>query len=218
METPLIKVGLADDHELMRAGLVQILEASGPIKVLFEASNGVELLDQLKAHKVDVILLDLEMPQMDGRDALPQIVANYPDIKVLILSMHDSNAFIVKMMELGASGYLLKDMPPSEVVKAVNSVVNDGLYFNAKVSRALLAGLPGSQIQIESRDHIRDTLNQRELEVLRLICEELTTSEIAEKMFLSPKTIAGYRKQLLEKTGVKNMAGLAIFAVRNNLI
>ena len=106
---------------------------------------------------------------MDGRDALPQIVANYPDVKVLILSMHDSNAFIVKMMELGASGYLLKDMPPSEVVKAVQSVVQDGLYFNAKVSRALLAGLPGSQIQIESKEHIRETLNQREMEVLRLM-------------------------------------------------
>ncbi|MCR9171454.1 MAG: response regulator transcription factor [bacterium] len=218
METPLIKVGLADDHELMRAGLAQILEASGGIKVLFEASNGVELLEQLEQHKVDVVLLDLEMPQMDGRDALPQIVSNHPDVKVLILSMHDSNAFIVKMMELGASGYLLKDMPPSEVVKATHSVMNDGLYFNAKVSRALLAGLPGSKIQIESKDHVRDALNQRELEVLRHICNELTTAEIAEKMFLSPKTIEGYRKQLLEKTGAKNVAGLAIFAVRHNLI
>ncbi len=218
MEANLIKVGLADDHELMRAGLAQILEASGPITVIFEASNGAELLEQLKTKRVDVVLLDLEMPVMGGQEALPEVVVNYPETKVLILSMHDSNSFIVKMMELGASGYLLKDMPPSEVAKAVQTVVNDGLYFNAKVSRALLAGLPGSQIEIESTGQVRETLSQRELEVLRLICQEYTTTEIAESLFLSPKTIEGYRKNLLEKTGVKNMAGLAIFAVRNNLI
>ncbi|GAB5416938.1 MAG: response regulator transcription factor [Crocinitomicaceae bacterium] len=218
MEANLIKVGLADDHELMRAGLAQILEASGSVKVIFEASNGAELLEELKTKKVDVVLLDLEMPVMGGQDALPKVVANHPETKVLILSMHDSNSFIVKMMELGASGYLLKDMPPSEVAKAVQTVVNDGLYFNAKVSRALLAGLPGSQIEIESTGQVRETLSQRELEVLRLICQEYTTTEIAESLFLSPKTIEGYRKNLLEKTGVKNMAGLAIFAVRNNLI
>lgn len=218
MEAPLIKVGLADDHELMRAGLAQILEASGSIKVIFEAPNGAELLEELKTKKVDVVILDLEMPVMGGQEALPLLVAQHPEVKVLILSMHDSNSFIVKMMELGASGYLLKDMPPAEVTKAVQTVVNEGLYFNAKVSRALLAGLPGSQIEIESKGKVRETLSQRELEVLRLICLEHTTSEIADTLFLSPKTIEGYRKQLLEKTGVKNMAGLAIFAVRNNLI
>lgn len=218
MEIPKIKIALVDDHELVRAGLHQILSASGTIQIVFEASNGKELLENLKKYTIDVILLDLEMPEMGGQDALSHIVEHYPNVKTLILSMHDSNAFIVKMMEIGAAGYLLKDMPPSEVVKAVETVYNEGLYFNAKVSRALLAGLPGSALQIDSRKNIRETLNERELQVLRLICEEFTTGEIAEKMFLSPKTIEGYRKQLLEKSGVKNVAGLAIFAVRNNLV
>jgi len=213
-----ITVGLTDDHELMRAGLAQILEAKGDIQVVFEASNGAELLEALEKYTVDVVLLDLEMPVMDGREALAQIVERHPHVKVLILSMHDSNSFIVNMMELGAAGYLLKDMPPNEVIKAVKTVKSDGLYFNAKVSRALLAGLPGSKITIDSKDHVKETLNSRELDVLKLICEELTTTEIAEKLFLSPKTIEGYRKQLLEKTGVKNVAGLAIFAVRNQLV
>lgn len=217
METP-IKVALTDDHELVRAGLRQILEASGKIQVVFEASNGEELLKQLKKYTVDVVVLDLEMPIMGGQEALPEIVELHPNIKTLILSMHDSNAFIVDLMEKGAAGYLLKDMPPSEVVKAVETVNNEGLYFNAKVSRALLAGLPGSSVTIQSKGNIRETLNEREMEVLRLICDEFTTTEIAEKMFLSPKTIEGYRKQLLDKTGVKNVAGLAIFAVRNNLV
>ncbi len=213
-----IKVGLTDDHELMRAGLAQILEANGDIQVIFEASNGEELLEALKKYQVDVVLLDLEMPIMDGQIALQKVSEQHPMVKVLILSMHDSNSFIVNMMELGAAGYLLKDMPPEEVVKAVKTVQNDGLYFNAKVSRALLAGLPGSKITIDSKDNIKETLNSRELDVLKLICEEYTTTEIAEKLFLSPKTIEGYRKQLLEKTGVKNVAGLAIFAVRNHLV
>lgn len=213
-----IKVGLTDDHELMRAGLAQILEATNEIQVVFEASNGIELLECLEKYTVDVVLLDLEMPIMDGRDVLPKVIALYPDLKVLILSMHDSNSFIVNMMEHGAAGYLLKDMPPSEVIKAVKTVKNDGLYFNAKVSRALLAGLPGSKMTIDSKQHVKETLNERELDVLRLICEEYTTTEIGEKLFLSPKTIEGYRKQLLEKTGVKNVAGLAIFAVRNHLV
>lgn len=213
-----IKVGLTDDHELMRAGLAQILEATNEIQVVFEASNGIELLECLEKYTVDVVLLDLEMPIMDGRDVLPKVIALYPDLKVLILSMHDSNSFIVNMMEHGAAGYLLKDMPPSEVIKAVKTVKNDGLYFNAKVSRALLAGLPGSKMTIDSKQHVKETLNERELDVLRLICEEYTTTEIGEKLFLSPKTIEGYRKQLLEKTGVKNVAGLAIFAVKNHLV
>lgn len=218
METDKIKVALTDDHELVRAGLRQILEASGKIQIVFEASDGKELLEQLQKYTVDVVLLDLEMPGMGGQETLPEVVALYPNTKVVILSMHDSNAFIVDMMEKGAAGYLLKDMPPSEVVKAVETVKDEGLYFNAKVSRALLAGLPGSNVVIESKGNIRETLNDRERDVLRYICEEYTTNEIAEKMFLSPKTIEGYRKQLLEKTGVKNVAGLAIFAVRNNLV
>lgn len=213
-----IRVGLTDDHELMRAGLAQILEASGEIQIVFEAANGREMLEKLKTYRADVIILDLEMPEMDGRDALPKVVELYPDTKVLVLSMHDSNGFIVSMMEQGAAGYLLKNTPPKEVLNAVKTVLREGLYFNSRVSRALLAGLPGSKIPIESRQDVREILSEREREVLRLICQELTTAEIADKMFLSPKTIEGYRKQLLEKTGVKNVAGLAIFAVRNNLV
>lgn len=218
MKTAKIRVALADDHELVRAGLRQILEATDDVEVILEASNGQELLEKLKKYKVDVVLLDMEMPVMDGSDTLPEVLNAHPGVKVVILSMHQSNAFIVSMMEKGASGYLLKDMPPSEVLKALRIVHNEGIYFNAKVSRALLGALPGSRFAIESGGPVRETLNERELEVLRYICDECTTGEIAEKMFLSPKTIEGYRTQLLEKTGAKNVAGLAIFAVRNNLV
>lgn len=218
MKTAKIRVALADDHELVRAGLRQILEATDDVEVILEASNGQELLEKLKKYKVDVVLLDMEMPVMDGSDTLPEVLNAHPGVKVVILSMHQSNAFIVSMMEKGASGYLLKDMPPSEVLKALRIVRNEGIYFNAKVSRALLGALPGSRFAIESGGPVRETLNERELEVLRYICDECTTGEIAEKMFLSPKTIEGYRTQLLEKTGAKNVAGLAIFAVRNNLV
>lgn len=218
MEEPIIKVGLVDDHELMRAGLSQVLIPFGGIEIVLEASNGQELLDLLPTTKLDVILLDLQMPVLSGHDVLPMIVEKYPSIKVLILSMHDTNTFIVNMMEAGAAGYLLKDTPPQIVHQAIKTVMQDGLYFNSKVSRALLANMPGSRIKVESTAHITETLNSREIEILKLICQEYTTKQIADELFLSPKTIEGYRKQLLAKTGTKNAAGLAIFAVRQNLI
>lgn len=217
MEKTKIRIGLVDDHALMRAGLSQVLGQFEGIEIVLEASNGKELLDLLPKTKVDIILLDLQMPVMSGHEALPVIVEKYPHIKVLVLSMHDTNSFIVNMMEGGASGYLLKDTPPKTVYEAIHTVMEDGLYFNSKVSRALLASLPGSKLKIKSNTNFTETLTSRELEILRLICQELTTNQIGEKLFLSPKTIEGYRKQLLEKTGSKNAAGLAIFAVRNNL-
>lgn len=213
-----IRIAIADDHKLFRMGLSQILDLQEDLKVVQHAENGLDLMEHVESLRPDVVLLDMEMPVMGGKETLPMLKEKYPDIRVLVLSMHQHNAFIVHMMEVGANGYLLKDTTPQEVIRAIRVVMEDGLYFNSKVSRALLAGLPGSKVNVESNHSISETLGSRDLEVLRLICMEYTTAQIAEELFLSPKTIEGYRKQLLEKTGTKNVAGLAIFAVRNNLV
>jgi len=214
--TSVIKIALADDHVLVRAGLVQIINNQEEFGISGEASNGFELLELLKERKTDIVLLDIDMPVMDGKATLEQIVIDFPDVKVIMLSVHEHDSFIVHMMKAGASGYLLKDCDPEELIQAIKKVNAEGLYFNDRVSKALLGDSTGTL-----KNHISslgEVLNQREIDILKLICEEKTTNQIAEALFLSPKTIENYRKSLLEKTGAKNVAGLAIYAVRNKLI
>ena len=217
MTNPVIRIAVTDDHHLVRSGLKQILDSYEDFQVVIEAANGKELMEQLEEKKPTVVLLDLEMPVMNGKETLSQILEQYPDIKVIILTMYNHNSFVVDLMEHGASGYLLKDCDPQELLKAIRIVVSDGIYFNSKVSRALLAAITGNKTG-SGKAVISNDLSQRDVDILNLICKEHTTNEIAEKLFLSPKTIEGYRKSLLEKTGAKNAAGLAIYAVKKGLI
>lgn len=216
MNTEDIRIALVDDHQLIRAGLARLLQLEDGIDVVAEAPNGKVFLDHLTAQPVDVVLLDMDMPVMDGKATLEQLVTHYPSIKVLVLTVHEHDSFIVHMMEAGAHGYLLKDSDPEEVVTAIRTVAKDGIYFNNRVSTALLKGL--SRTNTPHATNLGESLNQRELDILSLICKEYTTAQIAEELFLSNKTIEGYRKTLLEKTQTKNVAGLAVFAVKNGLI
>lgn len=212
----IIHVALADDHVLVRAGLAQIINKQENLQVKCEASNGKELLDLLVHETIDVVLLDIDMPVMDGKATLDRIVVDFPKVKVIMLTVHQHDSFIVHMMKAGAHGYLLKECEPEEVINAIIRVNEEGLYFNDRVSKALLGDIASPKSNHVST--LGESLNQRELEVLELICKEKTTSQIAEDLFLSPKTIEGYRKSLLEKTNTKNVAGLAIYAVKNGLI
>lgn len=212
-----IRIALADDHKLVRSGISIILNNQPDYVVVLQASNGKELLDKLGEARPDVILLDLEMPILGGRETLIKIRDHHGNIPVLILTMHQNDAFIIQMMELGANGYLLKDTEPEEVVNAVEKVLESGFYFSEHVSLAMLQGL--SNHRLREQDKLQGHgLSDREIDVLRLICEEMTTAEIGERLFLSPKTIEGYRKLLMEKTNSRNMAGLVLFAVKHKLI
>ncbi|MBL4604827.1 MAG: response regulator transcription factor [Flavobacteriaceae bacterium] len=208
----IIRIAIADDHKLVRAGIAMVLKEHPNFLIVQQASNGQELLNNIKVTKPDVVLLDLEMPVLSGREALPKIHKINNNIKVLILTMHNNEAFIIQMMQLGANGYLMKDTDPKEVVTAINKVIESKYYFSDKISRALLQNISNPEIKLTEH-----CLSKREIDVLRLICEEHTTTEIGELLFLSPKTIEGYRKILMDKTGAKNMAGLVLFAVRHKL-
>lgn len=211
-----IRIAIADDHQLVRSGMVMILRDNPEFVVVQQASNGRELLDGLDQSKPDVVLLDLEMPVLGGQDTLVEIRKLYPDIRVLMLTMHNNEAFIIQMMELGANGYLIKNTEPEEVVKAIHKVVEAEFYFSEEVSKAMLRGI--SNPELKNKDTLDGHgLTEREVDVLRLICEEKTTTEIGEALFLSPKTIEGYRKALMDKTEAKNMAGLVLFAIRHGL-
>lgn len=212
----IIRIAIADDHQLVRSGMMMILRENADFVVVQQAENGRELLDGIEQSKPDVVLLDLDMPVLGGADTLVEIKKNYSHIRVLMLTMHDNEAFILQMMELGANGYLIKNTDPKEVVKAIHKVVDDEFYFSEEVSKAMLHGM--SNPDLKNSDGLDGHgLTEREVEVLQLICKEHTTTEIGEALFLSPKTIEGYRKALLIKTEARNMAGLVLFAIKQGL-
>ena len=212
----IIRIAIADDHKLVRSGMVMILRENPKFVVVQQASNGRELLDGIAQSKPDVVLLDLEMPVLGGQDTLVEIRKLYPNIRVLMLTMHNNEAIILQMMELGANGYLIKNTEPAEVVKAIYKVMEAEFYFSEEVSKAMLHGISNPALK-NAQGVEGHGLTEREVDVLRLICKEYTTTEIGEALFLSPKTIEGYRKALMDKTEAKNMAGLVLFAIRHGL-
>lgn len=213
----LITIAIAEDQALFRAGLIAILKNTHRIQPIFEAENGKELIEKLKERQPHVILLDLEMPVMDGVEAAKHIRKHYPDVRILVLSNHDEDAFIVNMIEIGANGYLLKDAEPKEMEEAIRGVVANKYYFNDRVSQAMVRRLIVKH-HIEPTFNQKDDLNEREIEVLRLICQELNSQEIADIILISKRTVEGIRQNLLDKTGAKNTAGLVMFANKHGYV
>ena len=212
-----IKIAIADDYKIFREGLKVGLSADENFEVIFEADNGEDLLKALETATPDVIIMDLKMPIMDGMEATKEVRKKYPAIKVLVVTMYDDDKFIIHLMENGANGYLLKNTEPDEIRKSIYCVHENGYYFNDVVNKALLK-------KLVLKNNLKPSFNQnvelteRELEVLKLICEEKTAAEIAKDIFLSPRSVEGIRQRLIEKIGVRNTAGLVMFAVKNSMV
>lgn len=211
-----IKIVIADDYKIYRDGLKVGLLADENLSVIAEADNGEELMKELETHSPDVIIMDLKMPIMDGMEATKLVRKKYPSIKVLVVTMYDDDKFIIHLMENGANGYLLKNTEPDEIRKSIYAVYENGYYFNDVVNKALLK-------KLVLKNNLKPSFNQnvelteRELEVLKLICEEKTAAEIAKEIFLSPRSVEGIRQRLIEKVGVRNTAGLVMFAVKSGI-
>lgn len=212
-----INLAIADDHKIFRNGLKATLEDCPDFNLLIEASNGKELIGQLSARVPDVVLMDIKMPEMDGMQTTTHISQHFKQVKVLALSMHNEDKYIVDMMKAGASGYLLKNAEPEEIIEAIQTVYNKGFYFNEHLSVTLIKQLVGPGHSANSNQQQID-LNEREIEVLKLVCQEYSNQEIADKIFLSVRTVEGYRARLFEKTGSKNLVGLVIFAIKKGII
>ena len=211
-----IKVAIADDYKIFREGLKVSLAQDDGLQVIFEAENGEELLAAMESKLPDLIIMDLKMPIMDGMEATQIVRKKYPDVKVLVVSMYEDDKFIIHLMEIGANGYLLKNAEPEEIRKAIYAVCENGYYFNDLVNKALLKKLVlKNNIKPSFNENV--DLTERELEVLKLICEEKTAAEIAKQIFLSPRSVEGIRQRLIEKIGVRNTAGIVMFAVKNGL-
>jgi DNA-binding NarL/FixJ family response regulator len=213
-----IRLIIADDHVLYRAGVKNALSSKKNIKVIAEADNGSHLLNILKGMQPDVILLDIQMPIMDGITTLPEIKKLYPHIRVIMLTMMDDQSMITKLMELGANSYLTKTSDSEIIYEAIKTCYEQEFYFNSLTNKALLNNLrqkTPSSIKLQQEDA---TLSDKEITVLRLMCEEKSTREIAEAVELSPRTIEAIRDKLKTKTGAKSTAGLIMFAVKNKLL
>lgn len=208
---------IADDHKIFRQGLKLALMDDQKLICTGEAGNGKELLLLLPQKLPDVLLLDLKMPEMDGLEALKAIREQYDSLRVIVLTMFEDEHFILHMMEAGANGYLLKNAEPSEIRRAIHSVYESGYYFNDLVNTTLLRKVVQQKKNgLPLLPEVR--LNERETEVLQLICQEFTAAEIGRKVYLSTRTVEGIRSSLLEKVGVRNTAGLVLYAVRNGIV
>jgi DNA-binding NarL/FixJ family response regulator len=212
-----IKVAIADDHKIFRKGVILSLRTYPNIKFVQEAENGDELLAGLDESQPDIVLMDLRMPQKDGIETTKLISKQYPNIKVLVLTMYEDERFVSHLMENGANGYLLKSADPSEIKKAIMEVMARGYYLNNFVNRVLLKKSHARAKTIPSLNS-EVVLNDKEREVIRLLCMEYTAQEIAQKMEISPRTVEAIKDRLMERFGTRNTAGLVFFAVKNNLI
>jgi len=212
-----ISVAIADDHELFRKGVIHSLSPYKQIQFLLEAGTGDALLSGLRNTPVQVVLMDLKMPEKDGIETTKIISREYPDIKVLIVSMQEDERFVHHLMENGAHGYLLKNAAPQEIFRAITEVLDKGYYLNDFVNRILLRSTAQKQKVLPALETDLE-LSEREKMVLRLICMEFTAQEIAQKMELSSRTVEAIKDRLMDRFGAKNTAGLVFFAVRLNLI
>jgi two-component system, NarL family, invasion response regulator UvrY len=209
-----IQVAIADDHTLLRKALAKLVNSFDNYAVLFEADNGKEIKKKINEHLVpDLILLDVNMPEMDGFETASWLNKNYPKIKVLALSMFSDERTIIRMLRQGARGYIMKNIDPEELKKALDSVVSKNFYLSDEISGKIISGLHKDADRMEEPI----TLSQREREFLKWICTEITYKDIAAKMFVSPRTVDEYRSNLFEKLKVKTRVGLVMYAIRNGL-
>lgn len=211
------KIALADDHTLLRKGVANLVQNFG-YTVVLESDNGRELIESIaKGNIPDLVLLDINMPEKDGYETSLWLKENYPDIKVLALSMYDDETAIIRMLKNGVRGYILKDAEPAELRTAIESVFNKGFYYSEMVTGRLMRTITDME---DEGNNTRKILNltERETDFLKLACSEMTYKEIAAEMHLSPRTIDGYRDTLFEKLNIKTRTGLAIYAIKNGIV
>lgn len=217
MNTPTpLRLVLADDHELFRDGFQVMLKKQPNIELVGEAANGVELLYLVRTLHPDVVITDIKMPQMDGIEATRQLVKEFPQLPVIALSMFDEENLIVDMLEAGARGYLLKNASKKEIVAAIDTVVDGEVFYCGNTSGKLAKLIAHSQFDPRKKNK-EPEFSLRELEIIRMVCEERSNKEIASQLSLSVRTVEGHRERIQEKMNVRNMAGIVVYAIKHHL-
>lgn len=213
-----INIALVDDQVLFREGIASLIKNEAGYSLVMEADNGLDFLDKLKAmdELPDILLMDMEMPGMDGMQLNNELRKKFPSIKVIVLSVHAGERLMARMIHAGACGYLLKNCNKDELLNAINSVFNNGFYITPAVLKAIQSPVANAK-GITNIQSIPIDISPRESEVLQFICMEFSNAEIAEKLFISVRTVDGHRNNLLAKTGCHNTAGLVLFAVKHRI-
>lgn len=215
-EKNLIRVALADDHVLLRDALAFLINSFTTCQVVFTASNGQEVMDKIQlGERIDVMIMDLNMPQMDGHDATRWLQENYSSIHVLMLTMYDSELTLIRMLQAGAKGFLKKDIHPDELKFAIHSVVESGYYYTNSVTGKLVNLFRNTH---DESKVLKSMLSKQEARFLKYCCTEMTYKEIAGLMGLSPRSVESVRDQLFLRMGVKSRVGLAMYAIRHGLV
>jgi DNA-binding NarL/FixJ family response regulator len=216
--TSTVNLALVDDHSLLRNGLAGLLTSLG-YQVIYQCSNGKQLVDKLdKENLPDLVLMDINMPEMDGFEATLWLKKNYPLVNVLALSMYDDENSIIRMIRNGARGYILKDADPNELREAIESIISKGFYYSDLVSGRLIRNIQDEDDDENNNRKVALGLNEKLIEFLKWASTEMTYKEIAGQMHLSPRTIDGYRDELFEKLNVKSRVGLVLFAIKNGIV
>lgn len=212
-----IRVAIADDHTLFRKGMTMMVGGFDNVEVIADFPNGKEALNFLKQNPIDIVLLDLDMPVLDGWETSRKIISKYPGIHVIIISMNESLEVIAELIEIGVHSYLLKNAEPEEVKRAIHSVMNNDFYYNQLVSKALRQNIQRTNFKKPTHQD-QANLTKREIEVLELICKELTVKEISEELHLSEQTIQTHRKHMMKKINAKNGVSLVRYAIQNQIV
>ncbi|MDW3191051.1 MAG: response regulator transcription factor [Cytophagales bacterium] len=216
MEHETIKIILADDHELILDGLKLILDQDSRFEVIGEAYDGEELLRKIKAvPELDIVVLDINMPKKDGIQVTREIKATFPEVKVLILSMYNRKEFVKNLVDVGIDGYILKNAGKKELIKALETLVGGDPYYGEEITKTIMKSYQKNKV---FDNPIDVELSEREKEIVTLIANEMTTAEIADKLFISVYTVDTHRKNILGKLGVKNAAGIMKFALQTGII
>jgi len=211
----MIRILIADDHPLMANGIKSLFVDEKGIEVITTVCNGIEVLEILKNIHIDVLLLDIDMPEMNGIDCAKIVKKEHPEVKIAILTMHEEKSLIKNLVKIGVNAYMLKTIPKSELINAIDIIHNGGQYFNADITNALLS--EEENVNPEQNPLVA-TLTKRESEIVKLIAQGNTNSQIGDKLYISPKTADVHRTNIMRKLDLHNVAGLVRFAFQNGLM
>lgn len=214
----MLKVGIVDDHRLFRKSLMLLVSTFQNVEPVLEADNGLELLEKLESTAVDLLLLDIQMPQMDGYQACTEIRTLYPDIKILIVSQFTTKEAIHKVMDLGAHGFFSKNANPEQLEDAINHLNDRDFYFGQGINSVIKEALIWERTKKNEQAIPQINISAREIEVIKLACKEYSSSEIADKLCITPRTVDSHRKRVMERTNSKNFIGVILFAIKHGLV
>ena len=214
----MLRIGIVDDHLLFRKSMTLLINSFEGMRVVIDAENGKQFLGQLSSNVIDVVLLDIQMPVMDGYETCKLLLSRFPEIKILIISQLTSRESIHKIMELGAHGYFTKNTNPEQLELAIRSMHEEGFYFGLELGTVIKEALLWEVKNPVDVVNVRDLFSDRELQIIRMICKEMKSKEIADKLFINIRTVESHRKHVMEKSNSKNFIGVILFALKNGIL